>query len=94
MSTSAKTPLPAALIDDLLVGIEASTPTLDVESLVYRRLARLALEKLPADEAKALLANDMDFLEAELNPGEDEVTFTESEAAAEAYIAIRDYAPA
>ncbi|MEC9319330.1 MAG: hypothetical protein VYD08_05540 [Pseudomonadota bacterium] len=46
-------PLPSELIDDLLTGIEASTPTLDAESGVFRRLAKLALGALPADRAKS-----------------------------------------
>lgn len=87
------TPLPAELIDDLLEGVCASTETLDAEAAVYRRLARLALERLPASDVQALLSTEMDFLEADLDPEEDEVTFTESEAAAEAFIAIRDYTP-
>tara|TARA_Y100001973_G_C5159614_1_gene312791 strand:+ start:1030 stop:1317 length:288 start_codon:yes stop_codon:yes gene_type:complete len=84
-------PLPSELIEDLLTGIEASTPTLDVESGVFRRLAKLALNALPADRAKSLLTNDMDFLELDIDPTEDDLTFSESEAAATAFNAILEH---
>lgn len=84
-------PLPSELIDDLLTGIEASTPTLHAESGVFLRLAKLALGALPADRAKSLLTNDMDFLEDDVDPVEEDLTFSESEAAATAFKAILDH---